>query len=41
MMGDHVHVRLEADVGSHGRADRVRATSNRRATMHLVDLNDR
>lgn len=41
VMGDHVHVRLKADIGRHGLGDGLAAARDRRAAMDFVDLHDR
>jgi hypothetical protein len=40
-MGDDVHMRLEPDIGGHGRADAVGAACDGGAAMDFVDLHDR
>nr|WP_246733041.1 hypothetical protein [Rhizobium laguerreae] len=41
VVGDDVHMRSQADIGGHGRADGIGAAGDGSATMHLVDLHDR
>ena len=40
MVGDDIHVRLQADIGRHGAADAVGAARNGGAAVNLVDLDD-
>ena len=41
VVGHHIHVRLEADIGSHGPADAVGPARNRGAAVDRIDLHDR
>ena len=41
MLGDHIHVWIEADVAGRGLADAVGSASNRGPAMDLVYLHDR
>jgi hypothetical protein len=41
MLGDHIHVWIEADVAGHGLADAVGPASNRGPAVDLVDPYDR
>ena len=38
---DHIHVRLEVDIGRHGLPDAVGSARDRGAAVNVIDLHDR